>query len=188
MLLQCARLLGAGNLPKAVLVHLRSSLHGDFDLHFGRDDFVVRSLSEWHLERAGISLVVGGKEFRNPKRQLAKGTFEARFLKVMEMGVPLTSRSKGQRITVLLEYPQVPRIQLDLRRVSEPATRSASASSTLRDASKHAKSLFTIRDDKYRIVTIHIGETRIVPSTPAIGTKPARRANAVSLATPKRKP
>lgn len=185
VLLQCAQLLGRGNLPKAALVYLRSSLDGDFDLHFGRDDFVLRGLAHWHLEDAKISLIVGGKTFGNPKRQLAKGTFEARFPKVMEMGVPLASHAKVPQATVLLAYPHTPEIRLELRQTSEqPATRSTTETSSLLDATKHAKSLFTLRDDKYRIVAIHIGETQVMPQTPATGNKPSAPTKAVSLATP----
>ncbi len=121
-LLKSAEKLG-GRLPETVREHLRSSLYGFADLHFGPDDFVLVATSNWQLQNARMTLVLGGQQFTAARGDWSGEQWRVRFPRVGEFGSDL--RPQWERLTqatLLLHFPSTPTVRIELARPSAAQT------------------------------------------------------------------
>lgn len=176
-LLHAARLLADDRLPAPLISHLRSSLGGQIDLHFGRDDLVFTALPNWQLTSARVSVIVGRQTLTRPLQSNVRDRREVRFRRVIELGSPLKPPTETlPPLLLVLDYPDGLKVRVHLH----DTTRGTKI-----------KTQPTARSP-YRFVISHIevGETtlRLVPlarTTEAPPTLPPSETPPKPITTPK---
>jgi hypothetical protein len=186
LLLQCAALFSADKLPQPVLDHLRSSLHGYFEVRFGTDDLVLLADDGWRVQHAELLVNVDGRTFNRCDRQAQGGRSEARFRQIMELGNPLGFSGEFAPVSVMLQYPNTPAIRLYLQQAPGEVY---SLADTLPISWETSDARKPARRGLLRIVAVDVGTARIrlAPGTveeligPAEGSEPADSTNGQSL-------
>ncbi len=115
VLLRCAARLDSGQVPVALNRHLASSLVVMPHRQFGPDDIVVIAGRGWQLGQARLTLSLNGQTVKiRPRLSRQKGQLVARFSRVGEFGNPLSGNRTLPKATLILDYPDTPKVRLAL--------------------------------------------------------------------------
>ncbi|MBQ17607.1 MAG: hypothetical protein CMJ65_10825 [Planctomycetaceae bacterium] len=115
VLLRCASRLDAAKVPAALNRQLAGSLVVMPHRQFGPDDIVVVAGSGWQLGQARLTLNLNGRTVKiRPRLSRHKGQLVARFSRVGEFGNPLSGNRTPPKATLILDYPDTPKVRLAL--------------------------------------------------------------------------
>jgi hypothetical protein len=161
LLLECVGVLGTGNIPPATLAQIVGSLRADVDHHFGPDDFRIETGPLWQLDRASMSLAIGGKTINTPNVSVESDKHKARFLQVGELGSLLQPAALPDSVVLTIKYPETETLKLHLQEVS---------ARTLKSLTGEGDSAFrwpVLAGRDFRIVAVDVRGKRVQLLTPA---------------------
>ncbi len=161
LLLECVGVLGTGNIPEATLAQVLGSLKADVDHHFGLDDLRVDAGPLWQLDRAKISLSVGGKSMGEPAVSVDSEKYKVRFARVAELGSPLQPSAMTEPLILTVKYPETETLRIHLQEVSSRTLK------TLLDEGDSTLRWPVLSGREYRIVAVDLRGKRVVLTTPA---------------------
>ena len=156
LLLECVGVLGTGNIPQATLSQIFRSLAADFDRHFGPDDFRIEALHGWQLDRAKISLSVGGKIAGEPAFSADSDKHKLRFARIAELGSPIKPVTPPAFIVLTVKYPETQVLHLHLQEISSRTLKTLTGES---DSTIHWPLL---SGSDYRIVAVDLRGKRVM--------------------------
>ncbi len=159
LLLECVGLLGTGNIPQATLAQIFRSLAGDFDRHFGPDDFRLEALPGWQLDRAKLSLSVGGKTAGEPVVSIETDKHKLRFARIAERGTPLQAAAPPVQVVLTVKYPETETMHLHLQELSTRTLK------TLTGESETGIRWPLLSNSDYRIVAVDLHGKRVTLTT-----------------------
>jgi len=196
VLIRCASWIGQDQLPRTTSRYLVTSLWAEFDLHFGRDDFVVTAAPNWNAVGSRITLQLGTHIFRQPSVRMKKDRLRIRFRRILDVATPLQPLPSLPIVSLTCTTAGQPDIRLILQRIpTPPGTVPASMVSRTKQTAVVAAS-----GRGMRIVAIDVGTQRLVlnssvplpplvkprftPSPQTTSRQPSEKGNTPSRANP----
>lgn len=161
LLLECVGVLGTGNIPQATLAQLFGSLKADVDHHFGLDDLRVDAAPIWQLDRAKVSMSLGGKPVVDPSVSLDSDKYKVRFARIAEFGNPLQPGTMTEPVILTVKYPETETIRIHLQEVSSRTLKTLTGEGDL------ALRWPVLSGKELRIVAVDVRGKRAVLTTPA---------------------
>lgn len=114
-LLQCASILDSQEIPGRLKYHLAQSIQARPELnYYGPDDLVITVNNQWQLERAKVMVAVGEQRLRSPSVQNVNQNLVVRYKQAMEWGSPMRGNVQVSPVTMVLQYPDMPRLTLKM--------------------------------------------------------------------------
>jgi len=161
VLLRCAEVLGGDKLPQPAADALAASIQAEFEFRFGRDDLVFRAAPAWQLKNARLALIIDEQSFLRPELRLAKGVDEIRFRGIVESGTPLNGSNGTGLVTLVVHYPNVSEVQLNLERRPAPVLATTTPVSST-PATALANRLLPGRRDRFYLTSLQVGATTLL--------------------------
>ena len=187
VLIRCAVRVGQKRLPKTASQYLVASLGADFDLHFGRDDFVVTATTNWNSIGHRMSLQVGAETFLRPSVRLKKDRLRIRFRRILDVATPLQPLPNLPIVSLICATAGQPEIRIYLGRHADPAgiIVAAPISHTGRIGKRLAA--LNAKESVLQIVAIDVGSERLL-FRPTAGLPPVVTQTQTAQSRPANRP